>query len=68
MKKVIAIALATLAIGTSLASCGKYECEICGTTVEGKSYKIEHEGKKAKVCEDCKDLYEALSDLAAEFN
>ena len=67
MKKVIAIALVTLTLGASLASC-KYECEICGTTVEGKSYKIEYEGKKAKVCEDCKDLYEALSDLAAEFN
>jgi len=67
MKKIaLILAIATLST-TLLAGCGKFTCESCELEKDGKKYKVEVEGKKMKVCEDCNKLIEGLQALADAF-
>ena len=64
MKKILAITLATLMIGASLASCGGEKvCEACEETYTGKSYSITYMGQKLKVCKDCNAEFEEAKEL-----
>ena len=60
MKKVIAIALVTLTLGASLASCGKFECDACHQESSGKPHSITYMGKKMEICDDCNAEYQEV--------
>lgn len=63
MKRIIAMVLATLMIGTALASCGKEKvCDACEETYTGKSYSITYMGQKMKVCKACNAEYQELKE------
>ena len=67
MKKIaLILAIATLST-TLLAGCGKFVCESCERETDGKKYKIEEDGEKLVVCEDCNSLYEAAKAIQEAF-
>ncbi len=65
MKKIISIVLVLVMLATVLVSCKK-TCDECGEDYSGKGNKIEFDGEKATVCDDCYEVIKPLLDLAEE--
>ncbi len=62
MKKLIAIVLCIVSL-FAFASCGKFECGMCGDEASGRKYKHTILGEEVVVCEDCHKDIEALGEL-----
>ena len=62
MKKIIACAVMMLALVLTLASCGKFTCDLCEEEKTGKQYKYEVLGEEGICCEDCHEELEELKD------
>lgn len=57
--KIFALLMVLVSVAVALTACSKGTCESCGKeNVTLKSVTVD--GKKAKVCEDCKEIIEAL--------
>ena len=54
MKKIISL-LFVLVLTLSLASCGVFECDLCGETKSGKKNTQKIFGEEITYCSDCKD-------------
>ena len=63
MKKVIAITLVTLTLGASLASCGKFECDVCQKEASGKPHTVNYMGRTLDLCDECNEEYEEAVEL-----
>lgn len=64
MKKIISIILVLVMLATVLVSCKK-TCDECGEEFSGKGNKVEYDGEKITVCDDCYSFIKPLLDLTA---
>jgi hypothetical protein len=60
MKKIIAVGLVLVSMMGVLASCGSFECDLCGEEKKGKKYEEELFGQKIVYCKDCHEGLEEI--------
>lgn len=63
MKRIVSLALVILMIACTLVGCKKV-CESCEQSYSGRGNKIEFDGEKMVVCDECYEEIKPWLDLA----